>query len=345
MTSRSSCSRSKTIVLVLALLSVISAPGCKRSKSSGEASLLNVSYDPTREVYQEVNTAFAKDWEAKHPQKVVIRQSHGGSAKQARSIIDGLDADVVTLALAFDVDAIAKAGLVAKDWKERLPNNSSPYTSTIVFVVHKGNPKGIKNWTDLVRKDVKIVTANPKTSGGARWTYLAAYGWALREPGGSDERARDYVKGLYGNVAVLDPGARGATTSFAQNGIGDVLLTWENEAFLLMAEAQKDKFEVVVPSVTILAEPPVAVVDRNVERHGTRELAEAYLRYLYTEEGQEIVARHHFRPRSEAVLAKHRASFPEVKTFTIDEVFGGWDKAHRDHFADGASFDKLAGAK
>lgn len=336
---------SKSLVAVLALLSVVAASGCGRKKSSTEAGLLNVSYDPTREVYQDFNAAFAKDWESKHEKKLTLRQSHGGSAKQARSIIDGLDADVVTLALAFDIDAISKAGLVAKDWQQRLPNNSSPYTSTIVFVVRKGNPKAIQNWNDLVRKDVKIVTANPKTSGGARWTYLAAWGWALREPGGSEQRARDYVKALYGNVAVLDPGARGATTSFAQNGIGDVLLTWENEAYLLMAEAQKDKFDVVVPSVTILAEPPVAVVDRNVDKHGTRELAEAYLKYLYTDEGQEIVARHHFRPRAPAVLAKHRASFPDVKTFTIDEVFGGWEKAHKDHFADGASFDSLAGSK
>ena len=328
--------------LILGLLLAVLGTSCKRSCSaSNDASLLNVSYDPTREVYQELNGAFAQDWKAKRAQTITVRQSHAGSAKQARSVIDGLDADVVTLALGYDVDALARAGLIARDWQTRLPNGSCPYVSTIVFVVRKGNPKSIKDWADLTRKEVRIVVANPKTSGGARWTYLAAFGWALLQPDGTDERAREFVKALYANVAVLAPGARGATTTFSQTGIGDVLLSWESEAHLLEAEARSQEFEIIVPSLTILAEPPVAWVDKNVKRHRTRELAEAYLRYLYTEEGQEIVARHYFRPRSAAVLAKHRSAFPDVKTFTIDEVFGGWEKAHQEHFADGAAFDKL----
>jgi sulfate/thiosulfate transport system substrate-binding protein len=337
--------RRSLIPLVLALLAVVATGGCRRKASSGEATLLNVSYDPTRELYQEVNAAFAEEERGRGGPRVTVKQSHGGSAKQARSVIDGLDADVLTLALAFDIDAVAGAGLIARDWQSRLPGNSTPYTSTIVFVVRNGNPKAIKDWPDLVRKDVKLVTANPKTSGGARWTYLAAYGFALRQPGGTPESAREYVRNLYANVAVLDPGARGATTTFAQNGIGDALLTWENEAHLLQAETKRGEVDIVVPSISILAEPSVTWVDRNVDRHGTRAVAEAYLRFLYSDTGQEIAARHHFRPRSEAVLAKHQATFPAVKTFTVDEVFGGWSKAHREHFADGAAFDAIAASR
>ena len=307
--------------------------------------LLNVSYDPTRELYEEFNAAFAKHWKAEKGQDVTVRQSHGGSGKQARSVIDGLEADVVTLALAYDVDALAEqAKLIPADWQARLPNNSAPYTSTIVFVVRKGNPRGIKDWSDLVKPGVNVITPNPKTSGGARWTYLAAWGYALKQPGGSEATARDFVKKLYGNVKVLDSGARGSTTTFVQNGIGDVLLSWENEAALILKESGADKYEVVAPSLSILAEPPVTVVDKNAAKHKTREVATAYLQYLYSPEGQELAAKHHYRPRAEDVQKKHAAEFPALTLFTVSDLFGGWQAAQKTHFADGGTFDQLYGA-
>lgn len=311
------------------------------SQAQAEVNLLNVSYDPTRELYQDYNAAFAKYWKAKSGQDVQIRQSHGGSGKQARSVIDGLEADVVTLALAYDIDAIAeKARLLPSDWQKRLPNNSAPYTSTIVFLVRHGNPKGIKDWDDLVKPGVSVITPNPKTSGGARWNYLAAWGYALKKYG-NEQAAKDYVAKLYKNVPVLDSGARGATTTFVQRGIGDVLVTWENEAFLSVKEFGEGKVDVIVPSVTILAEPPVTLVDKNVDKHGTRAAAQAYLEYLYTPEGQEIAAKNFYRPRLEAVAAKYAQQFPKVNTFTIDEVFGGWQKAQKTHFGDGGVFDQI----
>lgn len=304
--------------------------------------LLNVSYDPTRELYQDYNAAFAKYWKSKGGQDIQVRQSHGGSGKQARSVIDGLEADVVTLALAYDVDAIAEKGrLLPKDWQKRLPNSSAPYTSTIVFLVRKSNPKGIKDWEDLVKPGVSVITPNPKTSGGARWNYLAAWGYALKKPGGNEQTAKDFVAKLYKNVPVLDSGARGATTTFVQRGIGDVLVTWENEAFLAAKEFGEGKVQIVVPSATILAEPPVTLVDKNVDKHGTRAAAQAYLDYLYTPEGQEIAAKHYYRPRLEAVAAKYAQQFPKVNTFTIDDTFGGWQKAQKAHFADGGVFDQI----
>jgi sulfate transport system substrate-binding protein len=303
--------------------------------------LLNVSYDPTRELYQDFNAAFARHWLAKSGKAVSIQQSHGGSSKQARAVLDGLAADVLTLALAYDIDAVADAGLVARDWQKRLPSNSAPYTSTIVFLVRKGNPKAIRDWNDLVRPGVQVITPNPKTSGGARWNYLAAWAYALKQPAGDDSKARDFVTRLFRNVPVLDSGARGATTTFVQRGLGDVLLAWENEAFLAIKELGRDKVEVVVPSLSILAEPPVAVVDKLVDKRGTRALAQAYLEYLYTPEGQEIAARHYYRPRLDAVAKKYAASFPKVALVTIDGLFGGWQKAHKTHFADGALFDQI----
>jgi sulfate transport system substrate-binding protein len=303
--------------------------------------LLNVSYDPTRELYQEFNAAFAKQWQAKTGKAVTIQQSHGGAAKQARAVIDGLEADVLTLALAYDIDAVAATGLLPKDWQKRLPNNSSPYTSTIVLLVRKGNPKGIKDWNDLVKPGIQVITPNPKTSGGARWNYLAAWAYALKQPGGSEATAKDFVTALYKNVPVLDSGARGSTTTFVQRGIGDVLLAWENEAFLSIKELGPDKVDVVVPSLSILAEPPVTVVDKVVDKKGTRAVAQAYLEYLYTPEGQEIAARHHYRPRLEAVAKKHAATFPKINLITIDAVFGGWQKAQKTHFADGGLFDLI----
>ena len=304
--------------------------------------LLNVSYDPTRELYDDVNRAFAEQWKAKTGQDVTIRQSHGGSGKQARAVIDGLKADVVTLALAWDVDEIAaRARLLPQNWQSRFPNNSAPYTSTIVLLVRKGNPKKIKDWGDLVRPGVTVVTPNPKTSGGARWNYLAAWGYALRQPGGDSTKARAFVAQLYRNVAVLDAGARGATTTFVERGIGDVLIAWENEALLATHELGADKFEIVVPSASILAEPPVAVVDRVAEKHGARAVAQAYLAFLYSEPGQELAAKHYYRPRSEAAAAKYAAQFPSLKLFTIDEVFGGWRSAQATHFADGGIFDQI----
>jgi sulfate/thiosulfate transport system substrate-binding protein len=307
---------------------------------AAQTTLLNVSYDPTRELYQDFNAAFVKYWKTKSGQDVTIRQSHGGSGGQARGVIDGLEADVVTLALAYDVDAIAASGLIKPDWQKRLTKNSAPYTSTIVFLVRKGNPKGIRDWGDLTKPGVQIITPNPKTSGGARWNYLAAWGYALRQPGGNDAAAKQFVTALYKQVPVLDSGARGATNTFVQRGIGDVLLAWENEAYLSLDETP-GKLEIVVPSVSILAEPSVALVDKNVDRKGTRAVAEAYLQYLYSPEGQEIAAKRHYRPRDEKVAAKYASSFAKVKLFTIDEVFGGWQNAQKTHFADRGLFDQI----
>jgi len=306
-----------------------------------DVTLLNVSYDPTRELYQEYNAAFARHWKASNKEVVSINQSHGGSGKQARAVIDGLDADVVTLALGYDVTALAEKKLIPADWQKRLPNNASPYTSTIVFLVRKGNPKGIHDWNDLIKPGIGIVTPNPKTSGGARWNYLAAWAYELKQPGGNDEKAREFVGKLFKNVKVLDSGARGATTSFTERGIGDVLLAWENEAYLAVKELGPDKFDIVTPSLSILAEPPVSVVDKVVDKKGTRKIATAYLEYLYSPEGQEIAAKNYYRPRDAKVAAKYAKQFAKVKLITIDEVFGGWDKAQKAHFADGGSFDQI----
>jgi len=305
-----------------------------------EVSLLNVSYDPTRELYQEFNKAFAKEWKTKTGDDLKIRTSHGGSGKQGRSVIDGLEADVVTLALAYDIDAIAEKGLLAKDWQKRLPHNSAPYTSTIVFLVRKGNPKGIKDWNDLVKPGVAVITPNPKTSGGARWNHLAAWLYALKQPGGNEAKATDFISKLYKNVPVLDSGARGSTTTFVERGIGDVLLAWENEAILAIKELGPDKVEIVAPSVSILAEPPVAVVDKTVDRRGTRDVAEAYLKYLYSNEGQELAAQNYYRPIDTKIAAKYASQFPKLKLYTIEDV-GGWTKAQKDHFSDGGVFDKI----
>jgi sulfate/thiosulfate-binding protein len=307
-----------------------------------DITLLNVSYDPTRELYQDFNAAFVKYWQAKTGEKVTMQQSHGGSGKQARSVIDGLQADVVTLALAYDIDAIAaKSKLLPADWQKRLPNNSAPYTSTILFLVRKGNPKGIKDWDDLIKPGISVITPNPKTSGGARWNYLAAWGYALKQFGSDDNKAREFVAALFKNVPVLDSGARGATTTFVQRGIGDVLIAWENEALLSLKESGKGEFEVVAPSVSILAEPPVTVVDKVANRRGTRAAADAYLNYLYTPEGQEIAAKNYYRPRLESVAQKYEGVFAKIKLFTIDEVFGGWQKAQKIHFNDGGVFDEI----
>jgi sulfate transport system substrate-binding protein len=308
---------------------------------AGAQELLNVSYDPTRELYQEFNAAFARYWQGKTGKAVTVQQSHGGSSKQARAVLDGLDADVLTLALAYDIDAVAEGGLLPKDWQKRLPNNSAPFTSTIVFLVRKGNPKGIQDWSDLVKPGIAVITPNPKTSGGARWNYLAAWAYALKQPGGSEAKAREFVTRLYKNVPVLDSGARGSTTTFVQRGLGDVLLAWENEAFLSIKELGPQKVEIVVPSLSILAEPPVAVVDKVVDKKGTRSAAQAYLDYLYTPEGQEIAAKNYYRPRLEAVARRYAATFPRINLITIDEVFGGWQKAQKAHFADGGVFDLI----
>jgi sulfate/thiosulfate transport system substrate-binding protein len=308
---------------------------------AADVSLLNVSYDPTRELYEEYNKAFAAHWQKKTGDKVTIKQSHGGSGKQARTVIDGLPADVVTLALAGDIDAIATTGkLLPVNWQSRLPHNSSPYTSTIVFLVRKGNPKGVKDWADLVKPGISVITPNPKTSGGARWNYLAAWAWALKQPGGSEATAKEYIRKLFGNVPVLDTGARGATTTFVQRGIGDVLLAWENEAFLSIKELGPDKVEIVVPSLSILAEPPVTVVDKVVLRRGTREAATEYLSYLYSPEGQEIIARNFYRPIDPQVAAKYEKTFPKLNLVTIKDV-GGWTVAQKTHFADGGIFDQI----
>jgi len=328
--------RALVLTTVLAL-----AVGGPTGAAAQDATLLNVSYDPTRELYQEVNAAFAAQWKAKTGKTVALQQSHGGSGKQARAVIDGLEADVVTLALAYDVDAIAQAGLMAPGWQKRLPQNSCPYTSTMVFLVRKGNPKRIRDWGDLGKPGVSVVTPNPKTSGAARWNYLAAWAWALEQPGGSAATARAFVTTLYRNVPVLDSGARGSTNTFVQRGIGDVLLAWENEAFLAVKELGPDTLEIVVPSMSILAEPPVAVVDKVADRKGTRGVAEAYLQYLYSPEGQAIAAKHYYRPRSAGALAKAPVVFPRLKLATIDEVFGGWANAQKTHFNDGGVFDQI----
>jgi sulfate transport system substrate-binding protein len=330
-------------VLLAALLAVGCSNGSAATNAGGGArvQLLNVSYDPTRELFSDYDDAFARHWKETAHQEVSVKQSHGGSGKQARAVIDGLAADVVTLALAYDVDAIAKAGLIDPAWRDRLPQHSAPYVSTIVFLVRKGNPKGIKDWEDLVKPGVAVITPNPKTSGGARWNYLAAWGYALRKSNGDPAKAEAFVSALYKNVPVLDSGARGATTTFVEREIGDVLVTWENEALLAVAKLGQDKVELVVPSVSILCEPPVAVVDKVVDKHGTREVATEYLKWMYSPEGQEIVAKHFFRPRDEKVMATHTDVFPKVATFTIDEVFGSWDAAQKTHFADGGVFDRI----
>jgi sulfate transport system substrate-binding protein len=327
---------------VLCLLGFLLAAGCASPDPPDRLELLHVSYDPTRELYLDLNAAFAGYYKEKTGRTVTANQSHGGSGKQARAVIDGLEADVVTLALAYDIDAIhEKAGLIPKDWQTRLPDNSAPYTSTIVFLVRKGNPKGIKDWADLVKPDVSVITPNPKTSGGARWNYLAAWGYALRQKDGNEAGAKEFVTRLFRNVPVLDSGARGSTTTFVERGIGDVFLSWENEAFLAVKELGKGRAEVVVPSVSILAEPPVAVVDRFAKKHGNLEVATEYLKYLYTPEGQEIAARHFYRPRLKAVAEKYADRFAKVPLFTIDEVFGGWQEAQKTHFADGGVFDQI----
>ena len=328
-------------ILSLVLGMAVPAGALAAQSAPKPVTLLNVSYDPTRELYQEVNAAFASYWKGKTGQTVTIQQSHGGSGRQARSIIDGLEADVVTLALAYDIDAIAQQGrLLPPNWQSRMPENSSPYTSTMVFLVRKGNPKRIRDWNDLVRPGIAIIPANPKTSGAARWVYLAAWGYALRQPGGTEATARDFVTRFYRNVPVLDAGARGATTTFIQRGIGDVLVGWENEALLALKQLG-DRFEIVYPSVSILAEPPVTVVDRVANRKGTRAVAQAYLEFLYTDQGQEIVAKNFYRPRNTAVAARYARQFPRMNLFTINEVFGSWARAHTTHFADGALFDQI----
>jgi sulfate/thiosulfate transport system substrate-binding protein len=325
--------------LLLILLLVAAVPAVAQVK------LLNVSYDPTRELYQDFNAAFAKHWKAKGGQDVTVQQSHGGSGKQARSVIDGLEADVLTLALAYDIDAVAKAGLLPKNWQTRLPHNSCPYTSTILFLVRKGNPKKIKDWDDLARTGVSVITPNPKTSGGARWNYLAAWGYALRKQGNDPAKAQDFVKRIFKNVPILDTGARASTVTFVERGIGDVLIAWENEALLAVRElGDKGEFQIVAPSVSILAEPPVTVVDKVAAKHKTAAIAKAYLDYLYTPAGQEIAAKHYYRPRLEAVAAKYAQQFPKVQLFTIDQVFGGWAKAQKTHFDDGGIFDQIYGA-
>ncbi|ADY54865.1 sulfate ABC transporter, periplasmic sulfate-binding protein [Syntrophobotulus glycolicus DSM 8271] len=337
----------KGIVAVLIMALLASLAGCgkteqaEQSKDTKPVSLLNVSYDPTRELYQEYNTAFSKYWKDKTGQDVTIEQSHGGSGSQARTVIDGNEADVVTLALAYDIDSInSKAPLINSNWQQRLPNNSTPYTSTIVFLVRKGNPKNIKDWNDLAKPGISVITPNPKTSGGARWNYLAAWGYVLKN-NGDDAKAKDFVKSIFENVPVLDSGARGSTTTFVERGIGDVLLAWENEAHLSIKEFGNDKFEIVYPSISILAEPPVSVVDSVVDKKGTREVAEAYLNYLYSDEGQEIAAKNFYRPRSEAIGQKYASHFPKINLFTIDDLFGGWQKAQKEHFADGGVFDQI----
>jgi sulfate transport system substrate-binding protein len=314
------------------------------SAAAADITLLNVSYDPTRELYTEYNAAFAKHWQETTGKTVEINQSHGGSGKQARAVIDGLPADVATLALAYDIDVLHdKGGLVPAEWQKRLPENSSPYTSTIVFVVRKGNPKGVKDWDDLAKPGIKVITPNPKTSGGARWNYLAAWGYALKRNGGDQDKARAFVASIYKNVPVLDSGARGSTITFTERAIGDVFISWENEAYLILSGSSAAEYEIVTPSLSILAEPPVTVVDKVARKRGTLEVAKAYLQYLYSPEGQEIAAHNHYRPRDAAVAAKHASEFATVTLFTIDEVFGGWKKAQETHFADGGIFDQISG--
>jgi len=325
--------------LLIALLS-LTAP--LSLHAAAQVTLLNVSYDPTRELYQEFNAAFARHWQSKGGEKVTVKASHGGSGRQARAVIDGLEADVVTLALAYDIDEIAaKAKLLPADWQKSLPNNSSPYTSTIVFLVRKGNPKAIRDWDDLIKPGVAVITPNPKTSGGARWNYLAAWGYALKKFGGDEVKVKGYITQLFRNVPVLDSGARGSTTTFVERGLGDVLLAWENEAFLALKAFGPDKFEIVVPSLSILAEPPVAIVDKVVDKRGTRRVAHAYLEYLYTDEGQDIAGRNFYRPRSAKIAAKYEKQFPKLNLLTVDRDFGGWAKAQKTHFADGGVFDQI----
>ncbi|HEY3266743.1 MAG TPA: sulfate ABC transporter substrate-binding protein [Armatimonadota bacterium] len=328
--------RNKGIVAVGAAIAALVLAG----QPARAQKLLNVSYDPTRELYQDYNQAFARYWKAKTHGNVTIEQSHGGSGKQARAVIDGLPADVVTLALAYDIDAIAERGRIARNWQSRLPHNSTPYTSTIVFLVRKGNPKQIRDWNDLARPGISVITPNPKTSGGARWNYLGAWGYAYKKLG-SQAKARDFVSRVYHNVPVLDSGARGATTTFVERGIGDVLIAWENEAFLAVKELGRNKFQIVVPSISVLAEPPVAVVDAVAARHHTTALATAYLKYLYSDEGQRIAAKHYYRPRNWKAAKAYVGQFPKVRLFTVDQLFGGWQKAQKTHFADGGVFDQI----
>lgn len=331
----------KTLAAVLSLVAAASA-----TPATAETTLLNVSYDPTRELYVEYNAAFAKHWKEKTGETVTIKQSHGGAAKQARAVIDGLQADVVTLALSYDIDELhAKGKLIPADWQKRLPNNSSPYTSTIVLLVRKGNPKNIKDWGDLAKPGVAVITPNPKTSGGARYNYLAIWGWALQQPGGNDKTAQELLTKVYKNVPVLDSGARGSTTTFIERGIGDVLITWENEALLATKELGPDKFDIIVPATSILAEPPVTVVDKVANRRGTRKVAESYLNYLYSDEGQDIAGKHFYRPTSEKAAKKYEKQFAKTKLISVDEVFGGWQKAQKVHFADGGSFDQIYGIR
>ena len=331
------------LILTASLLSILSLAGCKKADPNAkrEVTLLNVSYDPTRELYVDVNKAFSEKWEKEHGEKLKIDQSHGGSGKQARSVIDGVPADVVTLALSLDIDMIHKeSGLLPADWQKKLPSNSSPYTSTIVFVTRKGNPKGIKDWGDLAKPGVQVITPNPKTGGAPRWCYLAGWAWGRREFGGDEAKVKDYITALYKNVPVLDSGARGSTTTFAQRGIGDVLLSWENEAHLIEKEFP-GKTEIVYPSISILAEPSVALVEKNAEKNGTAEVAKAYLEFLYTKEGQELAGKHFYRPRDPEIAAKYASRFPALKLVGIDEEFGGWAAAQKLHFADGGIFDQI----
>jgi sulfate/thiosulfate-binding protein len=342
----SQLSRRRALGLIAAA-SGTAATGCSRAPVTpdGALTLLNVSYDPTRELYEAVNKAFIAEWQQLSGQRVTIRQSHGGSGKQARAIIDGLEADVATLALAYDIDEIARqAHLIPPDWATRLPNNSAPYTSTIVFLVHRGNPKNLRDWGDLIQPGVQVITPNPKSSGGARWNYLAAWGWALKNNQGDESLAKQYVGKLFANVPVLDTGARGATVTFVDRGIGDVLLAWENEALLAKQQLGADKLEIVIPSASILAEPPVTLVDKVVDRRGTRRVAEAYLKYLYTDGGQQIVAQNFYRPRLPSVARQYAHQFPPMNLFTIADTFGGWDQAQTKHFADGGSFDQIYGS-
>lgn len=336
----------KIWMMMVSFTLLLGAAGCSAQTAGSKNStkhtveLLNVSYDPTRELYEQFNKSFASYWEEKTGQKVTIKQYHGGSGAQSRAVIDGLEADVVTLALAYDIDAIAKTGKISSDWQKRLANNSSPYTSTIVFLVRKGNPKGIKDWDDLVKKGVSVITPNPKTSGGARWNFLAAWGYALKKNNGDEQKAKEFVTKLYHNVPVLDSGARGATTTFTEKGIGDVLIAWENEAYLAKKQLG-NQFDIVYPSVSILAEPPVTVVDQIAKKHGTEKVAKEYLDYLYSPEGQEIAAQNYYRPRDKQIIEKYHSQFPDIHLFTIDELFGGWTKAQKTYFADGGVFDQI----
>jgi len=332
----------KKTLLAIALFSAVFGVTAPSSAFAKDVEILNVSYDPTRELYVDFNKAFAAHWKAKTGDNFSVKQSHGGAGKQARAVIDGLQADVVTLALAYDIDAIhEKAKLIPKDWQARLPNNSSPYTSTIVLLVRKGNPKKIKDWDDLVKPGVSVITPNPKTSGGARWNYLAAWAYALKNNNNDEGKAKDFVKKLFANVPVLDSGARGSTTTFVERGIGDVFISWENEAFLALKELGPDKFEIVVPTLSILAEPPVTVVDKNAKKHGTEAVSKAYLEYLYSDEGQDIAGKHYYRPTNPKYAEKYASQFPKVNLIKIDGVFGGWQKAQKTHFSDGGTFDQI----